>query len=151
MEELGIEQPKQHTGMFRRNVPVQPDLSSFSEDISTLSRRLRLLEESFTNIRRALQVTEQNMLSKNKVFATEIRTVTSDISDIKKDIADIKEKIIDLVKEVQGTAKRDEVKVLEKYINYWNPIKFVTQNEVEALVKEMMKKNTAKNQTSPNK
>jgi hypothetical protein len=32
------------------------------------------------------------------------------------------------------------VKVLEKYINFWNPVKFVTQNEVEAIVKEMIQK-----------
>ena len=104
-----------------------------------------ILEESITNIRRALQVTEQNMIGKNKVFATEIRTLTSDISDIKQDIAEIKEKILELVKELQTTAKRDEVKVLEKYINFWNPVKFVTQNEVESVVKEILKKEIKKN------
>ena len=114
------------------------------EDIGNLSRRLRLLEESFTNIRRALQVTEQNMLGKNKVFATEIRTLTSDIGDIKQEIAEIKEKIIEVVKELKESAKRDEVKVLEKYINFWNPVKFVTQNEVEDIVKQILKKNKEK-------
>ena len=133
-------QPKQHTGLFHRNAPAQPDFKALTEDISNLSRRLRLLEESFTNIRRTLQVTEQNMLGKNKVFATDIRTLTSDIGNIKTEIAEIKEKIFDLVKELKETAKRDEVKVLEKYINFWNPVKFVTQNEVEAIVKEMIQK-----------
>ena len=95
-------------------------------------------------MRRVLQVTEQNMLSKNKLFSTDIRTLASDLSDIKKDIADVKEKIIDLVKELQEAAKKEDVKVLEKYINYWNPVKFVTQNEVEDIVKEIIKKNQAK-------
>ena len=134
------QQPGQHPGLFHKNVPAQPDLSSFTEDIGNLSRRLRLLEESFTNIRRVLQVTEQNVLGKNKVFSTEIRTLTSDIGDIKQEIAEIKERIIELVKELKETAKRDEVKVLEKYINFWNPVKFVTQNEVEDIVKEILKK-----------
>ena len=117
-----------------------PDMSSFTNDISNLSRRLKILEESFTNLRRALQVTEQNMLDKNKLFTTEIRTITSDISDIKKESAEIKEKILDIVKELQTSAKREEVKVLEKYINLWNPVKFVTQNEVEQIIKELMEK-----------
>jgi|TARA_Y100000310_G_scaffold93932_1_gene91551 hypothetical protein len=136
--------PGQRPGFFHKNQP-QPDLSSFTEDIGNLSRRLRLLEESFTNLRRALQVTEQNMLGKNKVFATDIRTLTSDISDIKQEISEIKEKIIEVVKELKEAAKRDEVKVLEKYINFWNPVKFVTQNEVEDIVKEIIKKEKAKN------
>lgn len=138
------QQPGQHPGLFHKNAPAQPDLKSFTEDIGNLSRRLRLLEESSTNIRRALQVTEQNMLGKNKVFSTDIRTLTSDIGDMKQEIAEIKEKIIELVKELREAAKRDEVKVLEKYINFWNPVKFVTQNEVEDIVKEIIKKEKVK-------
>jgi predicted nucleic acid-binding Zn-ribbon protein len=134
-------QPKQHAGFFRKDTQIHPDLKSFSEDISNLSRRLRLLEESFTNIRKALQVTEQNMLRKHKVFATDIRTLTSDIGDIKSEIAELRDKIIELIKELEGSAKRDEVKVLERYINFWNPVKFVTQNEVETIVKEILNKN----------
>ena len=143
MAELGIPPPAPagHKGLFQsKKAPVQPDISSFSNDISNLDRRLRLLEEGFTNIRRALQVTEQNMVSKNKMFSTEIRTIMSDIGDIKKEIAEIKEKIMGLIKELQTNAKRDEVKVLEKYINLWNPVKFVTQNEVQQIVKEMLDK-----------
>ena len=65
----------------------------------------------------------------------------------------IKEKVIDVVAELEETAKREEVKVLEKYINYWNPIKFVTQNEVEAIVSEILKRNSEKGQKTvgPNK
>lgn len=134
---------KQHTGLFHK-APEQPDFGALTDDISNLNRRLRLLEEGFTNIRRSLQVTEQNMLGKNKVFATDIRALTSDIGDIKKEIADVKEKMLELVNEMQTSAKRDEVKVLQKYIDYWNPVKFVTQNEVEAIVKEVLKQEKGK-------
>ena len=134
------QQPKPHPSLFHRKTPAQPDLKRFSADINNLSRRMRILEESFTNMRRVLQVTEQNMLEKHRTFATEIRTVISDIGDVKQEINDIREKIIELVREMEEAATRDEVKILEKYINFWNPVKFVTQNEVEALVKEIIKK-----------
>lgn len=136
--------PKQHKGLFHSQTPPQPNVGAFSEDISNLSRRLRILEERFTNLRKALQVTEKDMLSKHKTFSTEIRTLTSDIGEIKMVIADIKDSIINLVKELQTSAKRDEVKVLEKYINLWNPVKFVTQNEVEQIIKEMLNKKESK-------
>ena len=134
------QRPKPHPGLFHKEAPAQPDFKAFTEDIGNLGRRLRLLEESITNIRGALQVTEQNMLGKNKLFATDIRALTSDISDMKTEINEMKERMLDLVKELKETAKRDDVKVLEKYINFWNPVKFVTQNEVEAIVKEILKK-----------
>ena len=145
MEEIDIPPPpRQHKGLFGSQKPVQPDTGSFSEDIGNLSRRLRILGESFTNLRRVLQVTEQNMLDKNRMFTTEIRTIASDIGDMKKEINDIKEKVLELVKELQTSAKREEVKVLEKYINLWNPVKFVTQNEVEQIVKEMLEREKGK-------
>src|SRR3989338_6919402 len=143
MEQMDVpdvpEPPKKHSGFFHSGGSDSgPDLRAFTGDIGNLSRRLRLLEESFTNMRRALQVTEQNMLSKNKAFATEIKTLASDISDIKQEIADIKEKMFEFAKELRECAKRDEVKVLEKYISFWDPIKFVTQNDVEDVVYEVL-------------
>ena len=131
--------PKKGTGVFGRKIPVAPDFTEVKGDINNLERRLRVLEESFTNIRRSLQVAEQNMLSKSKTFSTEIRTLTSDINEIRKEIADIKEKILMLVKDLEITAKINDIKVLEKYINMWNPVKFVTQNEVEQIIDEKLK------------
>ena len=145
MPQLQDQQPNQHPGLFRKKSQMQPDFGSLLEDMGNLGRRLRVLEESFTNLRGNLQVTEQNMLSKNKLFATDIRTLTSDIGDIKKEIAEIKEKILEVVIELREAAKRDELKVLEKYINFWNPVKFVTQNEVEGIVKDILKKEKEKN------
>ena len=145
MEEIGIPPPpKERRGLFGQQKPMQQDVSSFAEDIGNLSRRLRLLEESFGNLRRSLQLTEQNMLSKNKSFSTEIRTTASDIGEIKKELNDVKEKILEMVSELETNAKKEEVKILEKYINMWNPIKFVTQNEVEQIVKEILEKNKQK-------
>ena len=139
MVELGMPPPPaQHKGLFHAQKTPQVDMSSFTEDIGNLTRRLRIIEEGTTNLRRAIQVTEENMLSKNKLFSTEIRTLTSEIGDLKKDINGIKEKMLEFVSELKESAKRDEVKVLEKYINLWNPVKFVTQNEVEAIVKDML-------------
>lgn len=146
---MPAQQQKQH-GFFHSGKPAQQDLKPFSEGIGNLDRRLRLLEESTTNIRKALQLTEQNMIAKNKVFATEIKTLTSELSDIKKEISEIKEKVISLIKELQDAAKKDEVKILERYINFWNPVKFVTQNEVEEIVKDLIKKNLEDNAKAQN-
>ncbi len=139
---LGIPPPpKKHHSLFGKQQTKMPDFSAVTSDINNVSRRLRLLEESFTNMRRTLQVTEQNMLQKHKNFATEVKTINSEITDLRNEISDVKEKILILVQELKTTAKRDEIKILEKYINLWNPVKFVTQNEVEAIVKDMIVKN----------
>jgi chromosome segregation ATPase len=137
---LGMPPPPKKHQLFGKQKQA-PDVSGMTADINNVSRRLRLLEESFTNMRRTLQVTEENMLSKHKTFVTEIKTINSEIRDMRNEITDVKDKILMVIRELKTSAKRDEVKVLEKYINLWNPVKFVTQNEVEAMIKDLIQKN----------
>ena len=134
--------PKKHEGIlgFSKQQEAAPDFSGVTSDISTLGRRLRLLEEGFTNIRRFFQVTEENVIAKNKHFSAEIKTLASDVMEIRKEIQELREKLFLVIRELQTTARKEEVKALEKYINLWNPIKFVTQNEVESIISEVLEK-----------
>ena len=135
--------PKKHEAFLRFGHAQQqemPDVGGITSDVNTLSRRLRLLEEGFTNLRKFLQVTEENIIAKNKHFSAEIKTITSDIIETRKEIQDLKDKLLLIIKELQAVARKEEVKVLEKYINLWNPIKFVTQNEVEQIINEVLEK-----------
>ena len=132
--------PKKHGLKFGHSEQQQemPDTSSMTSDINSLSRRLRLLEEGFTNLRRFFQVTEENMIAKNKHFSAEIKTITSDIIEVRKELQETRDKLMLVIRELQTVARKEEVKVLEKYINLWNPIKFVTQNEIEQIISEVL-------------
>ena len=135
--------PKKHEGILKFGHAQQQeasDMSGITTDVNTLSRRLRLLEEGFTNLRRFFQVTEENMISKNKHFSAEIKTLTSDITEVRKEIQELKDKLHLVIRELQTVARKEDVKVLEKYINLWNPIKFVSQNEVEQIINEVLEK-----------
>jgi len=135
--------PKKHESILRfghQQPQEPPDFSGVTGDINTLGRRLRLLEEGFTNIRRFFQITEENVIAKNKHFSAEIKTLASDVMEIRKEIQDLRDKLLLVIKELQTTARKEEVKVLEKYINLWNPVRFVTQNEVEAIINEVLEK-----------
>jgi len=134
--------PPPKKGILHFRKPQQPaiDLSGITNDINTLSRRLRLVEESSTNIKKFFQVTQENVITKNKHYSAEIKTITSDISEIRKEIHELREKLFMVIRELQTVARREEVKVLEKYINLWNPLRFVTQNEVEQIINEVLEK-----------
>ena len=134
--------PKKHEGIMKFGQKQQqvPDVSGITSDVNALSRRLRLLEEGFTNLRRFFQVTEENIIAKNKHFSAEVKTINSDVMEIRKEIAELRDKLLLVIRELQTVARKEEVKVLEKYINLWNPIKFVTQNEVEQIINEVLDK-----------
>ena len=134
--------PKKHEGFinFGRAPQETIDFNGITSDVNTLSRRLRLMEQGVTNLRRFFQVTEENIIAKNKHFSAEIKTLSSDIIEIRKEMQDLKDKLIMVIRELQTFSRKEEVKVLEKYINLWNPIRFVSQNEVEQIINEILEK-----------
>ena len=125
----------------KKEEPGQKAMVDVVSQINDVSRRLIILEERFSNIRKKMQVSDQNMLSQNQKVSNELKLMNLELSEIKKDINEMKIKSDIIVKELRQCAKKDEVEVLQKYINLWEPIKFVTQNEVERIVKRMIEEN----------
>ena len=136
-----MEMPRPKHGVFKqKEEPSVAPMADLTEEIRNISRRLKVSEERYTNLRTKVELTEQNMLSRDKQISTEIKTTNVDVHELKKELAEIKERMLMLIKELQTCAKREEVKVLEKYINLWEPVNFVTRNEVEDIIKDILGK-----------
>jgi len=133
------EEPR-HKGFFSSS-PKEPhfDASIISNELANLSRRFRTLEERTSNLIRKSQITEQNMLMNSKKVATEIKTINADISELRKIIAEMKDNMRQIVEEVKRCAKKEEIKILQKYVDMWEPINFVTRSEVERIIKDIQK------------
>ncbi len=123
-------------GMGKKNVQEAADSSSLNRNIGEIERRLRALEEKYSNLERRSQVTEENMLSGNRKMKTEIKMNSEELSELKAQIADANEKIKAVVRELQGFARSEDVDVIRKYLNLLEPLGFVTQNEVDRIVKQ---------------
>lgn len=132
-------QKPEQRGLFGKKPQTPPSIPlEVSQELRDMSRRLRLLEEKYTNLRKNFIVTEQNMISDHKRIATEIKATNADIGEIRSDIHELKEELKLVIRELKDSAKKDEVQVLEKYINFWQPLNFVTQKQVEGIVKRLM-------------
>lgn len=107
--------------------------------IGDLNSRTRVLEGKYNLLRDRVLVINQNMIAEYKKLLAEIKAINSDVKEIKNDVFNIKETVKHIVKELEFFARKEDVKVLEKYINMWDPIKFVTEKEVVNLIKEHMK------------
>ncbi len=103
-------------------------------ELRDFSRRLRLLEERFASQRKNIHVMEHNMLTEHKKLQQQMRNMQQDFDDLKKNIYEIKQQFDLIGSELRETAKREDVVVLEKYINLWEPLQFVTRAEVERLI-----------------
>jgi hypothetical protein len=127
-------------GLFASKPKTGPNLEAAVADmageVNNMGRRLRILEERYTNLRKKSQVTDQNMLASNKKMLTEIHATLATVDELKKELHDLNEKFKIMVREIKECAKKQEVQVLQKYISFWEPLNFVTRDMVERMVQE---------------
>jgi hypothetical protein len=103
--------------------------------LSDLNARVRVLESKYSLFGERLLIINQNMIEEYKKTLRDMKAVQSEISDLKKEVFYLKEVLDDFNKEFDMFARKDSVKVLEKYINLWNPMNFVTEKEVINIIK----------------
>ena len=102
--------------------------------------RLRVLESKYNLMRDRMFLINQNMIQEYKKLIAEIKTIDSEIRDVKRNLFELKNVLQHVIKEMRFFAKKENLKVLEKYINYWNPLNFVTENEVVQIMKNQFDK-----------
>lgn len=115
---------------------VIQDISYF---ISDLNSRVRTLENKYELLAERVLIANQNMIESHKRLSSEFTKVNQELQDLKSTIITFKETMRKLVDEISEFASKQEVKILESYINMWNPLKFVTTEEVEKIIDEKLK------------
>jgi predicted nucleic acid-binding Zn-ribbon protein len=113
--------------------------------ISDLDRRLRVLEERYSNLRKKIQLTDHNIIESEKSFGKELRNFNEDILKLKRNTNEFDEKIVIFDNEMQNVAQKNDLKVLEKYLAMWDPSMFVTRKELREYLKNKKLLNTNHN------
>ena len=102
--------------------------------------RVRSLEGKYNLLRDRALIINQNMIDQYQRTNSEMKSLEEDIKEVKHSVFQIKETLKHLVREIENFARKDEMNVLERYINLWNPLNFVTEAEVKRLIEESKKK-----------
>ncbi len=104
--------------------------------ILDINARLREVEGKYNLLRDRALIINQNMIQQYKKTHSEINQINSDIKEIKTELFKIKEAMRHLISEMEYFAKKEDVRVLEKYITFWNPLKMVTETEVKRIIEK---------------
>ena len=148
MEQQKPEPKKEKQDKHKQPKPVNPSKQSKQQpqvpdnvvkQLEEITRRLRLLEERYSGLRKKTQFTEQNMLKDAKDLFEEISSLQETISELKNEMSELIEKLGKLSEEVNNAVSKTEFNVLAKYIDYWQPMNFLTRKEAEELISELKK------------
>jgi hypothetical protein len=121
-------------GFFSANKKPEQPSEANRDRTEELMRRLRTLEERYAGLDRRLQVTDQNMISTERRLSSELKTLSTDLLDLKHAVEEVKDRIRMMVDELKESAKIGDVDIIRKYVDYLDPLKFVTQEELEKIV-----------------
>ncbi len=109
--------------------------------LNDLNTRVRILEGKYSLTRERMMTINQNMMDHYKSSKEEINILKEDIKEIKETLENLKKTVKDIIRELRFFARKDKVKIIEKYINLWNPLNFVTEEEVLKLIEKNKGKN----------
>ena len=110
---------------------VEATYQDISQVLSDIVNRIRSLESKYNVLGERLLIVNENMISQFKKNKGEARVTSQEIKDIKAELFQTRGSFMDLTKQMEFFATKENIKVLEKYINLWDPFKFVTEKELE--------------------
>ncbi|MEM4239636.1 MAG: hypothetical protein QXM31_01100 [Candidatus Woesearchaeota archaeon] len=141
--------PPPKKGLFGTPKPAPapaPEITGLSEQINALAARMRVSEERFNELRKKLFFIEQNMLSNHKKALSEIKSSNEEIDELRHRLDEVGERVVTIIKELRLTARKSDMDVMKRYIELWDPVKFVTADFAEKIAREIVEEKLGKSQ-----
>lgn len=148
--------------MDEQNLPPLPDLPTPSnlaggvpkataegltrvrEHVSSFAARVRLVEDQLNNIRGHLELIDSSMVDKHKTIVKELRSLEDNGRELRAEMAKLNDLVERTIKRLESLSSKEEVKVLERYIEMWQPMNYITRDELKSLVQKIIKEQTKK-------
>ena len=108
-------------------------------DVHELIQRTATVEERFKQLENKLQHLTQNMLTQHRMLRKLITDLDKDMAKVVHSIDATQSRVLTLHNEVLLRATKEELEVLRKYVDMWNPFQFVTSDQVEDIVLDVIR------------
>lgn len=105
-----------------------------------LLQRINEIDEK-TNINKSkIDLLSSSLSKKSKKINEEIELIKNEVENIKQEIEKLKQRIDYILAEFPNIARKEDLVVIEKFINLWKPLKFATLEDVERIIEKKLKK-----------
>ncbi|MFW5704572.1 MAG: hypothetical protein ACOCXG_01895 [Nanoarchaeota archaeon] len=109
---------------------MQEKVDSQSKAVLNLFQRQKDIESSLDLLGEKIELVDHNTINNFKKSFADIKELRENIREIKQELETIREFNSKLSKQLKIIATKDEVSKLEKYIDFWDPMNFVTREEM---------------------
>ncbi len=116
----------------------QETVDTHSKAILTVVERQKDIENSLDTINEKIELLDHNAIDNFKKIFQQIKEIKNDVKEIKSEIKNVKDFESKMVKQIKIMASHDEVAKLERYIDLWEPLNFITRDEITKIKKEII-------------
>ena len=118
---------------------MEAQQQGFQDFLVDTSGKVRSLEGRYNLLRDRVLLINNNMVGEYKKVLGEMKLMNDELKDLKKELFNTKETMKHLITELERTARKEDFKLLEKYINLWNPMHFVSEADVLKIVEQALR------------
>ncbi len=133
--------PPERKGLFggTKSAPgPSPEVTGLTEQLNGLAARIRVSEERLNEFRKKMLFIEQNMLTNHKKVLNDLKISNEEIDELRHTLAEVEDRVITIIKELRLTARKTDIDVMRRYIELWDPVKFVTAEYAEKIAREVV-------------
>jgi len=98
---------------------------------------LKALEQKVNNLNREVELIKGEYIRKLSEMKKDMRNVDDQMIDTKATVSKLDQKMGLVIQELKSFADKREMDVLRKYLEYVNPMQFVTQDQFDKLREEI--------------
>ena len=106
------------------------------KEVASISRRVKIVEEHIDTLSSRLQLEERDTIEKHKASIKRISQIEEEMRVIKSKLNELNELVLRVANRLKDFAPKEDIDVLQKYIKWWQPLNYVTREEVKNLIKE---------------
>ena len=115
-----------------KNGEFKEKFDTQSKTLLSITQRQKDLESSTDLLDEKIELLDHNSISNFKKIFSDVKSLRADIRHLSDEVKNLKEFNSKVVKQLKLMTTKDEVAKLEKYIDLWNPMDFVSREENKA-------------------
>jgi len=112
--------------------PTAPQAEGF--DPAKMYVWIKGLESKVNNLIREVDVLKNDFIKRANQLNKDFKALSDDQLEVKHEQEKTNQKMMLIINELKQTAGQEEVMTLKRYLEYWNPLNFVTQKDLEKAV-----------------
>lgn len=120
------------------------EVNAVSALLSDFAGRVKALEEKFNLLRERVLVLTQNFVARERDLQKELDMIQEENKNLRLEMRKINERFEMIISRQEEYARKEELAVVEKYFKLFEPIKFVTSEEIEERVERILKERKRK-------